>query len=139
MRRFKTWSTMMLVVMMATFVAACSNRADRTGYEEHIDVSPAVGTWLCIKSTDVVGGNTLEDRFVGQIVNIYSNDLYTSTSNIIGTIGSYKVHGMKVDVSTNDGKNYTISDVSFSENIMTLNGSGEGVVFAYVFEKQDTQ
>ncbi len=137
MKRFKIWSMMMLVVMMLPFVAACSSNEDGVQYEDRIDVSPAIGTWLCIKSTDSSGGKTYENLFVGQKVSIYSNDLYTSTSSSLGSIGSYKVTGQEITVSTNNDRTFIITAVKFLENRMTLEGSGEGISFKYVFEKVD--
>ena len=126
---------MMLAVLMMPFVAACSSSDGGEVYEAPMDVSPAVGTWLCIKSTDTSEGKTLEDLFVGQSVTIYSNNLYTSTSKTFGSLGSYKVNGQKVVVD--NGRTFIISSVSFEENKMTLEGSGEGITFTYVFEKVD--
>lgn len=125
----------MLVVMMLPFVAACSNSADRERYREHVDVSPAVGTWRCVESTDISGGQTLEGLFVDQSVSIYSNNLFTSTSSSFGTLGSYEFNGQKIVVNTNNGRTFVISAVSFSGNRMTITGSGDGVTFTYVFEK----
>ena len=106
----------MLVVMTMSFVTACSSSDDGEG--EPIDVSKAVGTWYCIKSTDSSGTYTMNNLFVGHSVTIYSNGKYTSTSSSFGTSGSYKVNGNKIIVNTNSGRAFMIS-VSFSGNKMT--------------------
>lgn len=123
----------MLAVVTMAFVTACSSSDDGGG--ETVDVSKAVGTWYCVSSTDRAGEYTMSNLFVGHSVTINSNGTYTSTSSSFGTSGSYKINGNKIVVNTNGGRAFMIT-VSFSGNRMTWNGSGEGVNFTYVFEKE---
>ena len=125
----------MLVVMMMPLATSCGSDSDSD--ENTVDVSKAVGTWYCIRSTDKSGTYSLDNLFVGQSVTIYSNGKYTSTSSSFGTSGTYKINGNKIIVNTDSGRAFMIT-VSFSGNNMTWTGSGEGVTFTYVFEKEVT-
>ena len=100
-----------------------------------VDVSKAVGTWVCVSSTDRSGGYSSDNLFVGQEVTIYDDGTYTSTSLSMGYTGTYEVSGSNVIVTTNSGRRFVIK-LSFSGNRMTWNGSGEGVTFTYVFTKK---
>ena len=134
MKKMKLWSMLMLMVMALPMMVACSSDDDD---DSPVDVSKAIGTWVCIKSTDNVQGKTYTDLFVGESVRINSNNTYASTSRNFGTSGTYSVNGNKITVHTNNAETYVIT-VSFSGNKMTWKGSGEDVKFTYVFEKEDT-
>jgi len=132
MKKMKEWSMMMLVMLMIPLMVACSKDSEE---EESVDITKAVGTWYCIKSTDSSGGYTANDLFVGHSVSIKANGTYTSTSSSFGTSGTYKVNGSKIVVNTNSGRAFMVS-VFFSGDTMTWRGSGEGVSFTYVFERE---
>ena len=134
MKKKNFWSMFMLIVIVLPMMVACSSDKDD---DTPIDISKAIGTWVCVKSTDKVGGKTYNDLFVGESVRINSDNTYASTSRNFGTTGTYSVNGNKITVHTNNAETYVIS-ASFSGNRMTWNGSGEGVIFTYVFEKEDT-
>jgi len=136
MKKLKIWSILLLMAMALPMVVACSSDSG-DGDDSSVDVAKAVGSWFCIKSSDKVDGYTMDDLFVGQSVTINANGSYTSSSSSFGTSGSYQVSGNKIIVVTNSGRRFVIS-VSFSGNKMTWKGSGEGVTFTYVFEKEDT-
>lgn len=122
----------MLIVMMMPMMVACSSDKDEN---TSVDVSKAVGTWYCIKSTDSSGGYVVDDLFVGRSVTIKADGTYSSNSTSFGTNGTYTINGNKIVVNTNSGRAFMIT-VTFSGNNMTWRGSGEGVTFTYVFEKK---
>ena len=137
MRELKIWSILMLAVMMMPMLTACSSdSSDDEGGS--VDVSKAIGTWFCIASTDRSGKYSVDDLFVGHEVTIKSNNTYSSTSSSFGYNGTYQISGNRIIVLTDSGRRFVIT-VSFSGNRMTWNGSGEGVNFTYVFEREDTK
>lgn len=132
----KIFSYLLIVlplVMIAPLMTACSN--DDKEDEYIIKVEDAIGKWYCVKSTDISGGYTMENLFVGHIVTINGDGTYTSTSSSFGTSGTYAITGNKILVITNDGQRRFVLTVSIKGGSMIWKGSGEGVTFTYIFEK----
>lgn len=131
-KNVKRWSILMFAVLTMSMLSACGS--DDNGEEGSVDVSKAIGTWFCIASTDRSGNTTMEDLFVGHKVTIKSDNTYTSTSSSFGYSGTYEISGNRIIVETGSGRRFVIT-ASFSGNRMTWNGSGDGVIFTYTFQK----
>jgi len=124
-------SLMMMVVVMT----ACGGD-DNDG---NIDVNQAVGTWMCIQSTDTYRGQSVTGLLVGTEITIKADGTYTSTASsstsVMGKSGTYTINGNTITARTSG---YTfVMTASFNGNRMTWDGTAtNGVNFHYIFQKE---
>ena len=122
---------MMIVVVMT----ACGGD-DNDG---NIDVNQAVGTWMCIQSTDTYRGQSVTGLLVGTEITIKADGTYASTASsstsVMGKSGTYTINGNTITARTSG---YTfVMTASFNGNRMTWDGTAtNGVNFHYVFQKE---
>lgn len=136
MKKLRFWSILMLMVMALPMMVACGgDDNDDDGARGHNLVTEAVGTWMCIESTDSQGGRSMEGLMVGKEVNIKSDGTYTSTAPSFGTSGTYTISGNQITAKSRAGT--FVVTVSISSNRMTWNGTASnGVTFHYVFQRE---
>ena len=136
MKKLRFWSILMLMVMALPMMVACGgDDNDDDGARGHNLVTEAVGTWMCIESTDSQGGRSMEGLMVGKEVNIKSDGTYTSTAPSFGTSGTYTISGNQITAKSSAGT--FVVTVSISSNRMTWNGTASnGVTFHYVFQRE---
>lgn len=136
MKKLRFWSILMLMVMALPMMVACGgDDNDDDGARGHNLVTEAVGTWMCIESTDSQGGRSMEGLMVGKEVNIKSDGTYTSTAPSFGTSGTYTISGNLITAKSSAGT--FVVTVSISSNRMTWNGTASnGVTFHYVFQRE---
>ena len=121
-----------LVLLFLCSLCACGSSDD----DESIDVNNAVGTWMCIKSTDTYKGVTSDGLLVGAQISIKNNGTYTSTSTNFGTTGTYTIKGNTITAKNNRGETFIVT-VSIRGDEMTWNGtSSTGVSFSYLFARE---
>ncbi|WP_288279844.1 lipocalin family protein [uncultured Prevotella sp.] len=136
MKQLKIWSMMMLMVMVMPLVMACSSDdGDDDGARDEKLVAEAVGSWMCIQSTDSQGSNSINGLMVGKEVTIKKDGTFTSTAPSFGSSGTYTVSGNKITARSNAGT--FVITVSISGDKMTWSGTASnGVTFRYVFQKE---
>ena len=127
----------MLAVIMMSMMTACGSDDDDNGGD--IDVNQAVGTWMCVQSTDTYRGQSVTGLLVGKEITIKANGTYTSTASsetsVMGKSGTYTVNGNTITAKTT-GYTFVIQP-SFNGNRMTWDGTASnGVNFHYVFQKE---
>lgn len=141
MKKFSFLSIPMLMVVMVSLVASCGGDEayDSGGGTIGSDlVNKALGTWMCVQSTDIQQGQTYENLMVGKEVTIKKDGTYTSTAPTFGFSGTYTISGDKITAKSNSGGTFVIT-VTISGEKMTWNGTASnGVTFTYVFEKENT-
>ncbi len=132
----KTFKYMNLwLMMMVVVITACSGDNN----DGNIDVNQAVGTWMCIQSTDTYRGQSVTGLLVGTEITIKADGTYTSTASsstsVMGKSGSYTINGNTITARTSG---YTfVMTASFNGNRMTWDGTAtNGVNFHYVFQKE---
>jgi len=129
--KYMRLSLMMMVVVMT----ACGGD-DNDG---NIDVNQAVGTWMCVQSTDTYRGQSVTGLLVGTEITIKADGTYTSTASsstsVMGKSGTYTINGNTITARTSG---YTfVMTASFNGNRMTWDGTAtNGVNFHYVFQKE---
>jgi hypothetical protein len=122
-------------MMMVVVMTACGGD-DNDG---NIDVNQAVGTWMCIQSTDTYRGQSVTGLLVGTEITIKADGTYTSTASsstsVMGKSGTYTINGNTITARTSG---YTfVMTASFNGNRMTWDGTAtNGVNFHYVFQKE---
>ena len=137
MNKLVNLSTWMLAVIMMSMMTACGSDGDDNGGS--IDVNQAVGTWMCIQSTDTYRGQSVTGLLIGTEITIKADGTYTSTASsgtsVMGNSGTYTINGNTITAKTTG---YTfVMQASFSGNRMTWNGTASnGVTFHYVFQKE---
>lgn len=137
MKNLINLSTWMLAVIMMSMMTACGNDDDDNGGD--IDVKQAVGTWMCVQSTDTYRGQSVTGLLVGTEITIKANGTYTSTAtaetSVMGKSGTYTINGNTITAKTS-GYTFVIQ-ASFSGNRMIWDGTASnGVNFHYVFQKE---
>ena len=122
-------------MMMVVVITACSGDNN----DGNIDVNQAVGTWMCIQSTDTYRGQSVTGLLVGTEITINADGTYTSTASsstsVMGKSGTYTINGNTITARTSG---YTfVMTASFNGNRMTWDGTAtNGVNFHYVFQKE---
>ena len=122
-------------MMMVVVMTACGGD-DNDG---NIDVNQAVGTWMCIQSTDTYRGQSVTGLLVGTEITIKADGTYTSTASsstsVMGKSGTYTINGNTITARTSG---YTfVMTASFNGNRMTWDGTAtNGVNFHYIFQKE---
>lgn len=133
MKNFKYMS--LSLMMMAVVLTACGGDDN----DRNIDVNQAVGTWMCIQSTDTYRGQSVTGLLVGTEITIKADGTYTSTASsstsVMGKSGTYTINGNTITARTSG---YTfVMTASFNDNRMTWDGTAtNGVNFHYVFQKE---
>lgn len=136
MKQLKIWSMMILMLMAMPIMVACSNddKIDDGARGENL-VAEAVGTWMCIQSTDSQGSYSVDGLMVGKEVTIKSNGTFTSTSPTFGATGTYSVSGNQITARSSAGT--FVVTVTISGNKMTWKGTASnGTTFHYVFQRE---
>lgn len=134
MKNFK-YMRLSLMMMMVVMMTACGGD-DNDG---NIDVNQAVGTWMCVQSTDTYRGQSVTGLLVGTEITIKADGTYTSTASsstsVMGKSGTYTINGNTITARTSG---YTfVMTASFNGNRMTWDGTAtNGVNFHYVFQKE---
>ena len=134
MKNFK-YMRLSLMMMMVVVMTACGGD-DNDG---NIDVNQAVGTWMCVQSTDTYRGQSVTGLLVGTEITIKADGTYTSTASsstsVMGKSGTYTINGNTITARTSG---YTfVMTASFNGNRMTWDGTAtNGVNFHYVFQKE---
>ena len=124
-----------LMMMMVVMMTACGGD-DNDG---NIDVNQAVGTWMCVQSTDTYRGQSVTGLLVGTEITIKADGTYTSTASsstsVMGKSGTYTINGNTITARTSG---YTfVMTASFNGNRMTWDGTAtNGVNFHYIFQKK---
>jgi hypothetical protein len=100
-----------------------------------LDVSDAIGTWMCVESLDTSYGYTFSGLLVGAQISIKSDGTYTSKSPNFGTTGTYVVKGNNITARNSNGDTFIIKIIVLA-NRMTWEGtSSTGVNFKYIFNR----
>ena len=138
MKQLKLLSIFMLVALMAAF-ASCSKDDDKAEFDDNIDVKLALGTWMCIESTDTYMEQSVKGQLVGTEITINADGTYTSSAksgvSVMGESGTYTINGNTITAKTTG---YTfVMQASFNGNKMNWKGTASnGVSFYYVFQKE---
>jgi hypothetical protein len=128
----KLFSTIMLAVIVMPMAVSCSNDE----VEEPFDINKAIGTWMCIQSTDTYMGQSYDGLLVGKEITVNKGGTYTSTSYDFGYSGSYTYTGNKITAKNSRDETFVVT-VSFSEEKMNWKGTAStGVSFHYIFQKE---
>ena len=134
MKTFKHWSILMLMMMTMPMMVACGGDDDNDNTS--IDINEAIGTWMCVQSSDTYEGYTSEGLMIGKRVTILRNGTYTSTAPSFGYNGTYTLNGNHITAKSNAGT--FVINANITGYRMTWTGtSSEGVSFRYIFERVD--
>ena len=140
MKKIKNLIYLCIVTLASLTLSSCGgdddgNNGGATGGDL---ISKAIGTWMCIQSTDQQGSNSYQSLMVGKEITIYANGTYTSTSSSFGYAGTYSVSGNKITAHSNSGGTFVIT-VTFSGEKMSWSGTANnGVTFYYIFDKESS-
>ena len=120
----------LLFALVLPMIVACSNDES-----EPFDIKKAVGTWMCIKSTDTYQGTSYDGLLVGTQINIKENGTFTSTSYNFGKSGTYTHRENQITAKSSAGT--FVVTVTIDGDKMTWKGtSSTGVNFHYVFQRE---
>ena len=129
----KLMSIIMLAVIVMPMAVSCSNDES----EEPFDINKAIGTWMCIQSTDTYMGQSRDGLLVGKEITVNNDGTYTSTSYDFGYSGTYTYSGNKITARNTRGESFVVT-VSLSGDKMTWKGTAStGISFRYVFQKEN--
>ncbi len=133
-RNIKFWSCLtILVLSVASFVFSSCNKDEEESRAE--EIGKAVGTWICISSTETYQGVKQEDFVVDGKVCINMDGTYTSTIEAIGFKGTYSYDGKRIEVTKSSGESFII-EISINNRRMTWRGTyNDGTSFQYIFNK----
>jgi polyisoprenoid-binding protein YceI len=121
--------SVLMFALALPMIVACSNDES-----EPFDIKKAVGTWVCVKSTDTYQGKLGEGLFVGVRITINENGTFTSTSYNFGQSGTYTYRGNQITAKSSAGT--FVLTVTIDGDRMTWNGkSNTGINFQYVFQR----
>lgn len=134
MKKLRFLSILTLMVMAMPLLVACGDDDDN-GPSGNELVSKAVGTWMCVESTDAAQGYSYDGLMVGKEVTIKADGTYTSTAPTFGYSGTYTISGNQITAKSSSGT--FVVTVSISGNRMTWSGTASnGTTFRYVFTKE---
>ena len=134
----KRFLLLALPMMLMSFVfCGCGDDDEKTEVISDGElISKAIGTWMCVKSTDTQQGHSYDGLMVGKEVTINAGGTYTSTAQSFGYTGTYSVNGNTVTVKSNSGGTFVIT-VTFSGKRMIWEGAANnGVTFKYYFDRE---
>ena len=137
MKRLGFISILLLAVLMMPMMVSCGGDEEKTEVVSDGElISKAIGTWMCVQSTDKQNGQSYDGLMVGKEVTINAGGTYTSTSQSFGYTGTYSVNGNTVTVKSNSGGTFVIT-VTFSGKRMVWDGAANnGVTFKYIFDRE---
>lgn len=122
-----------MVLSVASFVFSSCNKDEEESRTE--EIGKAVGTWICIRSTETYQGVKQEDLAVGGKVCINMDGTYTSTIVEVGFKGTYSYDGKRIEVTKSSGESFII-EISINDRRMTWRGAyNDGTSFQYIFNK----
>lgn len=122
----------LLLLIALPMTIACSSKDD----DEPFNINDAIGTWMCIQSTDTYQGISQTGLLVGAEIKVNGNGTYTSTAKDFGYTGTYTTNGNKITAKSSTGSTFVVT-VSFSGSTMIWKGTASnGVNFHYVFQKE---
>lgn len=122
-----------LIIAVAGIAFTSCNKDEKESRME--DISKAVGTWSCIRSTETYQGVNQEDLVVDGKVCINIDGTYTSTIEAIGYKGTYSYDGKRIEVTKSSGESFII-EISINNRRMTWRGIYKnGTSFYYIFNK----
>ncbi len=125
----------MLLLLVLPMTIACSSKDDESN-DSPFNINDAIGTWMCIQSTDTYQGYSQTGLLVGAEITINNNGTYTSTSSNFGYNGTYTTNGNKITAKSVSGSTFVVT-VSISGSKMIWKGTASnGVNFDYVFQKE---
>ncbi|MBQ9641565.1 MAG: lipocalin family protein [Bacteroidaceae bacterium] len=125
---------MLAVVFVVLTMAACGS--DEKEDTSTINLNEAVGTWMCISSTDTYQGVSYTGLLTGAEITIKNDGSYTSTASSFGKQGSFTINGNTITAKNSSGDTFVVT-VSIKDNTMTWQGtSSTGVSFRYVFTRE---
>ena len=108
-----------LIIAVAGITFTSCNKDEKESRME--DISKAVGTWSCIRSTETYQGVNQEDLVVDGKVCINMDGTYTSTIEAIGYKGTYSYDGKRIEVTKSSGESFMI-EISINNRRMTWRG-----------------
>ena len=137
MKRLGFISILLLATLMVPMMVSCGDDEEKTEVVSDGElISKAIGTWMCVQSTDKQNGQSYDGLMVGKEVTINTGGTYTSTSQSFGYTGTYSVNGNTVTVKSNSGGTFVIT-VTFSGKRMVWDGAANnGVTFKYIFDRE---
>lgn len=122
--------SVLMFALALPMIVACSNDES-----EPFDIKKAVGTWMCVKSTDTYQGMSQDGLLVGTQIKINENGTFTSTSYNFGRSGTYTYKGNQITAKSSAGT--FVVTVTIDGDKMTWRGtSSTGVSFQYVFQRE---
>ena len=125
----------MAVMLVSTLSLGFSSCSKDDENEQPFNVADAVGTWMCVESSDTSYGQTYDGLLVGAQITINSNGTYTSTASSFGAVGSYVVNENTITARNKSGDTFVVK-VTIKDNRMTWEGTAStGVKFKYLFDK----
>ncbi|MCH5307433.1 MAG: lipocalin family protein [Prevotella sp.] len=137
MKKTKTLGIWMLAVTMILQVMACSKDSEDNST---VNVSEAVGTWMCVESTDTYRGVSYTGLMVGTEVIIRSDGTFSSTASsstsVMGQSGTYAINGNTITAKNANGFTFVVT-ATIGANKMTWKGTASnGVSFYYIFQRE---
>ena len=137
MKRLGFMSILLLATLMIPMMVSCGDDEEKSEVISDGElISKAIGTWMCVQSTDTQNGQSYDGLMVGKEVTINAGGTYTSTAQSFGYTGTYSVNGNTVTVKSNSGGTFVIT-VTFSGKRMVWEGAANnGVTFKYVFDRE---
>ena len=125
----------MAVMLVSTLSLGFSSCSKDDENEQPFNVADAVGTWMCVESSDTSYGQTYDGLLVGAQITINSNGTYTSTASSFGAVGSYVVNENTITARNKSGDTFVVK-VTIKDNRMTWEGTAStGVKFKYLFNR----
>lgn len=135
MKKIMYLSKLLLTVFLLS-LTSCGDDNNGTGSSTGDVISKAIGTWMCIQSTDTQQGSSYYGMMVGKEVTVYANGTYSSTSTSFGLSGTYSASGNKITAHSDGGATFVVT-VTFNGDYMEWNGTASnGVTFRYVFQRE---
>lgn len=137
MKKIMYLSKLLLTVFLLS-LTSCGDDNNGTGSSTGDVISKAIGTWMCIQSTDTQQGSSYYGMMVGKEVTVYANGTYSSTSTSFGLSGTYSASGNKITAHSDGGATFVVT-VTFNGDYMEWNGTASnGVTFRYVFQRESS-
>lgn len=131
----KSFLRVMAIMLVSTLSLVFSSCSKDDENEKPLNVADAIGTWMCVESTDTSYGQAHSGLLVGAQITIKSDGTYTSTASSFGATGTYVVNENTITARNNSGDTFVVK-VTIKDNRMVWEGTAStGVKFKYVFNK----
>lgn len=125
---------MMAIMLVSTLSLGFASCGDDDETVEPLNISDAIGTWICVESQDTSYGQTYSGLLVGALITIMDDGTYTSTAPSFGESGTYVVKGNTITARNKEGDTFVVT-VTVKDKRMTWNGTAStGVNFRYIFK-----